>query len=213
MSIKAIIIAIVAIAVVGGGAYYVTSNNKDGQKSESSQTSGQGNSKLDSINGLLAQGKNITCTFNSTDDAGNQTSGTAYIAGERMRGNFSYKASGEAEQKSNVLRDSEYQYFWQEGADTGFKSKITDPEATENQETENNQNKTVDQDAEYDFDCSDWSVDESMFNAPGDVKFTDYSAQIEQSKELQKKASDQQKNACASISSESARKACENAIQ
>ncbi|HEX5798221.1 MAG TPA: hypothetical protein VFX79_02595 [Candidatus Saccharimonadales bacterium] len=210
MGIKAIIIAVVALAVVGGGAYYVTSKEDNKQQSAGSESSAQG--EPNSIKGLLAQNKNVTCTFNSTDDSGNQTSGTVYIASERMRGDFTFKASGEAEQQSNVLRDSEYQYFWQEGADTGFKSKITEAEDVEGQDSENTQEQSVDQDAEYDFDCSDWSVDESMFDAPDGVEFIDYSAQIEQSKQLQQNATDQQKKACASITNESARQACENAV-
>lgn len=212
MGIKAIIIAVVALAVVGGGAYYVMSNNDKQQSTGSQSTSEQGENELNSIKGLLAQNKNVTCTFSSTDDSGNQTAGTVYVAGERMRGNFTFKVSDEAEQKSNVLRDSEYQYFWQEGADTGFKSKITEFEAEEGQEDANTQDQTVDQDAEYDFECSDWSVDESMFDTPDGVEFTDYSAQIEQSKQLQQNSTDQQKKACASLTNESARQACENAV-
>lgn len=211
MGIKTIILAIVALAVVGGGAYYVVNKNNEDQQSSNSQASGQEDSGANTINGLLAQNKNVTCTFNTTDGSGNQTSGTVYVAGERMRGDFAYAASGEAEQKSNVLRDSEYNYFWQEGADTGFKSKITDTEAIDSKEGENTQGQTVDQDAEYNFECSDWSVDESMFNPPSEVEFTDYSAQVEQSKQLQQNAGDQQQKACAQITNQAAREACENA--
>jgi len=92
MGIKAIIIAVVALAVVGGGAYYVMNKEDNKQQSSSSGSSEQSQNELNSINGLLAQNKNVTCTFNSTDGSGNQTSGTVYIAGERMRGNFHFKA-------------------------------------------------------------------------------------------------------------------------
>lgn len=211
MGIKIIVIAIAALVAVGGGAYYVVNKNNEDQKSSSSEVSGQDSSGANTINGLLGQNKNVTCTFSSTDSSGNQTSGTVYVAGERMRGDFTYQASGEAEQKSNVLRDSEYQYFWQEGSSTGFKSKIAEPEASEGKDNENTQGQTVDQDAEYDFKCSDWSVDESKFNPPGEIEFTDYSAQVEQSKQLQQNASEQQQKACAQISNQAAREACENA--
>lgn len=207
MGIKTIIIVIAALAVIGGGAYYVTNNKNDDQKqSESSQSAEQNNGEQNSINSLLAQKKNVTCTFSSTDGSGNQTSGTVYIAGERMRGNFNYQASGEAEQKSNVLRDNEYQYFWQEGVETGFKMGISEMESSDDSKKDNNQSQAVDQNIKYDFDCSDWSVDESMFNVPDNVKFTDYSNQIEQTKQLQK-------DACKGITNKATRDACEKAIQ
>ena len=208
MTIKTIIIAIVAVAVVGGGVYYATNKNDDQQQSESSQSSESNNEELNSINGLLAQNKNVTCTFSSADDSGSQTSGTVYVAGDRMRGNFSYQASGKAEQQSNILRNSEYQYFWQEGSDTGFKTKVDDSkESGDDSNKTDSQSQSVDQDAKYEFDCSEWAVDESKFSVPGSVKFTDYSAQIEQTKN---KLSD---DACDSITNEAAHKACENAVR
>ncbi len=154
----------------------------------------------------MAQNKNVTCTFSSTDDSGNKTSGTVYVAGDRMRGDFSYQVSGSAEQKSNILRNSEYQYFWQEGSDTGFKTKVDDSkESADDSKKADSQNQSVDQNTKYGFDCSDWAVDESKFSIPGNVKFTDYSAQVEQTKN---KLSD---DACDGITNEAAHKACENA--
>lgn len=205
MGIKAIIIAVVALAVVGGGVYYVTNKNDEQQNTET-QASEQENGGPATIKDLLAQNKNTTCTFSSTDESGNQTSGTVYVAGERMKGDISYQASGEAEQKSSILRDSEYQYYWQEGSNAGFKTKISEVEsaAVEGQENENNQNQPVDQNTEYEFDCSDWNVDESVLSVPENVEFTDFSSQVEQSRQLRDEA-------CASIENATARKACEQA--
>lgn len=209
MGIKAIIIAIVALGVVGGGAYYVTSKNKDdGQRSSDSQSSEQ-NDKLASIKGLIEEGRDLQCTFNSTESNGDRISGTVYISNERMRGDFSLETDDNPEYKSNVLQDGTNQYFWEESSKEGVKMKIDNVEPSEEQETAAEQ-QSIDQDRQYDFDCSDWSVDETMFSPPGDVEFTDFSAQFEQSQQIQQNGASQ-RAACAQITNADARKACENA--
>lgn len=206
MNIKMIIIGLVVLVAVGGGAFVVTSNKND-DKASTAESSGQSTKTPKSINELLSQNKNIKCTFNTTDENGNKSSGTSYIAGQRMRGSFSIQTTGQAEQKTNVLRDDSSQYVWNEGSKTGFKTSNSSVAASsESQDTQSQQ--SVDQDKEYDFDCSDWSVDESMFKAPNDVEFTDFSAQVQQSQEAQQNIS----GACAQITDATARAACENAL-
>ncbi len=206
MGIKTIIIGVVALAVVGSGVFVVV-NSKNKNEVPAAQSSNLDTKNLTSINGLLAQNKNLRCTYSHTDENGNKSSGTAYIAGNRMSGNFKYQVAGTAEQNSNVLRDSEYQYVWADGSNTGFKTKISELTA-DTQDSSTSEQQGVDQDADYDFDCSDWSVDESLFSQPAGVEFTDYSAQLQQSQELQQNISE----ACAQIADPAARTACENAL-
>lgn len=204
MNMKIVIIVLVALLAVGVGGYYLTKDDNDSNNAVL-------NTGSTSINALLGQNNNSTCTYSHTDESGNTSSGTVYLSGGRMRGNFTFQAAGQQTQYSNVLRDNEYQFVWQDGSDTGFKSKI-ETLTSAGSDDSNTTQQAVDQDKEYDFDCSDWRVDESMFNAPANVEFTDYSAQIQQSQEAQQNVNDIKSEACAQISDATARMACENAL-
>lgn len=208
-----IIIAAVAMVFLAGGAFLITNKaSDDGLGTKASTQSANGNTEeRSSINGLLAQGKNVQCAYSYTDGNSNKSSGTVYIAGERMRGNFTVKASGQAAQTSNMLRDDQYQYVWTEDTDTGFKIKISELDANDQKSTDEQNQQSVDQDKKYDFDCSGWSVDESMFKVPGGIKFTDYSAQVKQSQNAAKEAEKAKQDACAKIDDASVRAACESA--
>lgn len=210
MGIKTIIIAIVVLAVAGGGAYYVANNNKDEKQSDSSEAQPQdSNVQSNSINGLLAQDKNLNCTFDFTDDSGYKSSGNLYFASKRVRGDFNSTDSKGETRYSHMINDGKYQYFWEEGDDSGFKMNIDNIDSSEAQK-DASKKETVDQNKEYNFDCSDWSVDESQFQPPSNVKFTDFSAQLQQAQQMQKNSESTRKKACAQISDSSARVVCEN---
>jgi hypothetical protein len=207
MGIKAIIIAVVTLAVAGGGAFYVV-NKDDGAANQSGQNIGENSS----INDLLASGENIQCTYSFTDDDGNENTGTTYVVGERMRGSFTFNSQTEGVQTSNILRDNEYQYVWSDGSNEGFKTKVEAADSEDSQPAEKTDDQqTIDQDQKYDFDCSGWSVDETVFEVPANIKFTDYSSQIERSRQLQEGTQYNQQAACEQLSGQ-AREACEDAI-
>jgi hypothetical protein len=207
MGIKTIIIVVVALAVAGGGAFYVANKN-DGQTNRSGQSIGENSS----INDLLASGENIQCTYSFADEDGNENTGTTYVAGERMRGSFTFNSQTEGVQTSNMLQDNEYQYVWSDGSNEGFKTKVEAADSEDSQPAENaDDQQAIDQDQKYDFDCSEWSVDETVFEVPANVKFTDYSSQLEQSRQLQEGVEYNQRAACEQLSGQ-AREACEDAI-
>lgn len=207
MGIKTIIIAVIAVVAIGGGVYYVVNKNNDEKSGD--QNSSQ-NSERTSLNGLLGQNKNVKCEFSQTDEQGSKSSGTVYVAGERMRGNFTVQVNGQAEQKSNILQDKEYNYIWAENETNGIKTKIVDVEAATDQQASNGQTQSIDQDTEYDYNCVDWSVDESQFQVPGGIQFTDFSAQLEQAGQAQQNPAGAAQAACAQISDASIRAACES---
>jgi hypothetical protein len=207
MGIKTIIIVVVALAVASGGAFYVANKN-DGQANQSGPSIGENSS----IKDLLASGENIQCTYSFTDDDGNENTGTTYIADERLRGSFTLNNAENGIQTSNMLRDTDYQYVWNDGSNEGFKTKVEAIDSEENQPAENtNEQEAIDQDQKYDFDCSEWSVDETVFEVPANVEFTDYSSRIEQSRQLQEGMESNQQDACKQLSGQ-AREACEDAI-
>lgn len=209
MNTKAIIIGIAVLAVVGGGAIYAVNKNKDSDQSDK-----QSISENTSINGLLAQDKNLKCTYSYSDDEGNKSSGTTYIADQRMRGNFSVQTPGQDAKYSNTLRDGKYQYVWDESSNKGFKTMVDKAQYDDSDGSKDDssisQHQAVDQDREYDFDCDKWNVDESVFEVPANVKFTDLTAKVQQTKQMSQDAKDKLEAACKNLSGQ-ARDACEKA--
>lgn len=208
MGIKTIIIAAVILLGAGGGYYLI--NKDDGSDSDNQSQTSQSLGGNKSINDLLAGDQNIQCTYGYTDDQGYASNGNVFIAGEKMRGSFSIQTT-KGTQNSNVLRDDTYQYVWQDSSNEGFKTKITSLESEDNKKNQTDKQQPVDQDKKYKFDCSEWNPDDTIFKAPGNIKFTDYTKQIEQSQQLQNEVRDTQEQACKKLSGE-ARDACEDAL-
>jgi hypothetical protein len=206
MNVKSIIIAVVLLAG-GGGAYYAAAKDNSGSDSAEQASSSQSLSGSKSINELLAGGQNLQCSYSYMDDEGNKSSGTTYISGSQMRGSFTID-TGQGTQNSNVLRDSQYQYIWQDGSNTGFKTAISALGSAKTEDS-NQASQTVDQNRKYDFDCTKWRVDKSVFKAPGNVKFTGYSKQLQQSGQPDSDK-DKQEAACENLTGE-ARDACQRA--
>lgn len=213
MNTKTILIALAAAVVIGGGIWWFAGGKDDDSASQSGQET-TNFSQASTINELLAQNENLMCTYSGTDDQGNANSGTVYLADGRMSGNFSLRAPGEDAIASNLINDGQYQYSWQEGEDEGV--KISLEQITANQPAMDSQSdepaSSVDQDEDYNFECQEWSVDESRFSPPGDVDFIDYSQQIEDAQQAQEANSEALEEACAQISDAEARAACEASL-
>ena len=130
-----------------------------------------------SVNDLYKLGRDITCTFERSDDAGTM-SGTVYVTGDKMRGDFQVTQSGEVFD-SHTISDGEWVYTWgntQLGY-VGTKIKVTEAEDVEQTgEVE----ETPNLDEEFDYKCSSWNVDSSLLVPPGDIEFQDLSETMQQ---------------------------------
>jgi hypothetical protein len=163
--------AVGALVVIGTAAYMLFLNPQSSDRQSSAditESTQQDSTTANSLRELLGLGKNVTCTM--TYPKGNG-SGTVYVAGERVRGDFNTPGPEGEMMESHMIRDNEYGYFWT-GAE-GTKIKIDETQQAET--TEKSQQESVDLDEEVDMDCSSWSVDNSMFNVPQGVEFTDLS--------------------------------------
>lgn len=136
--------------------------------SESQETTES--STMGSIKSLM--GKNVTCTITYPDGSG---SGTVYVAGEKMRGDFVMTAGGK-ETDGHMISDGEYMYSWSSAASQGTKIKINATAAQGDSQKSND----VDLDREVEMDCDNWSVDESKFELPTGIDFMEISAGIGQ---------------------------------
>lgn len=132
-----------------------------------------------SLRDLLAMGKSQQCTVSSSsvDDKNvkTETTGTIYISGKKMAQEVSVTSTDKDFPRVNMrmISDGSYMYTWNtETKSQGMKMKITEPEEGK---TENNgkQNGNISMDDKLDVKCSNWIADNSKFNIPSDVQFTD----------------------------------------
>lgn len=198
---------VVAILVAASAAYLVMSSNKsagdDSMMSEEKMSEDSMMSKS-SIKGLLGTGKNVTCTIKYSE---NSSAGTIYVAGERMRGDFTTAGVSE---ESHMINDGEYSWVWT--GSQGFKSKIDDTKMDASPAPASGDSKEVDLNKEVDMDCSSWSVDESMLTPPADVKFTDATSMMESMQEQTQTTPKMDPSVCDRLTDPQAKAACMSAV-
>nr|MBP7859637.1 hypothetical protein [Patescibacteria group bacterium] len=187
---KKIILAIATLLVlllVGGGGFVFMSKKvvapQNGQITPMEKTTkGEDtNSISGTIYDLLNLGKSLKCTYDYNLDE-NKTSGTTYISGKKMRGDFEI-VMGETKIKNYMISDGDYFYSWADNSKTGTKMKINATENPQQEQATENQNVNIKTAQEkYDYKCENWIVDETMFQLPNGITFTDFSTVLENMK-------------------------------
>jgi hypothetical protein len=201
---KVIIAAVIAVVVIGVGGFLVFGSGDDNTENTQANASSE-RTENSSFNQLLARGENGKCTYDYTDDAGNRSYGTAYFSQDKMFGDFTNVTAEGMTYQANVIRNGDTQYVWEKDSNEGYKTNVT--ESTEESQTETSE--TIDPDQNYEFKCVSWTVDNSMFEVPSDVTFTDLGAQIQEAQEQVQEAVE---SACAQIADPTARAACEASL-
>lgn len=162
---KYLIAIIVAVVVVGGGVYYFMSS---GSGSGTMATSTKDTISVDqatgtgSLKSLLGMSGSQQCTV-SHATASSESSGTVYVSGGKLRGDFSAQAAGQTFKAHLVVRDGQA-HTWIDGVPTGFTASVDTASAS-------SQNQSVSVDQDVDYDCQPWSVDQSMFELPTGIEF------------------------------------------
>lgn len=165
---------VLLLAIVAFGVFMMKSKTTSPEeKAEGSMKPGvlapvEETSSTDSIASLLTQDKNITCTINFAQNGG---SGSVYVASKKMRGDFITKAADKTVE-SHMISDGTYSYFWT--GTMGTKMSIDAATKAVGTPAPGAQNQT-DLNKKVDMKCSPWSVDNSKFSVPADVKFSDVS--------------------------------------
>lgn len=204
----AVLLLIIVVGVVGFMMMSKSSKNSDAEsavaKDAEQEQSGVSATK-ESIKNLFSSGKNVTCTVTYPDNGGG---GTMYIADKKMRGDFSTKDSSGKQIESHMILDGDTSYSWM--GTQGVKMKIdstvkASPAAGTTQQG-------TDLDKQQDMNCSSWSVDNSKFALPGDVKFTDMTGFLQQT-QTQTQTQTGGTSACNAITDPTAKAACITATQ
>jgi hypothetical protein len=118
--------------------------------------------------------KNITqkCTFEDKNTTAN-VSGETYIKNGTMRGIITTMAAGKTI-KSNMIVNSKTAMMWMDGQKTGYSYSVEAMNANVNGTPA--KTEAIDLAKNYNYTCEPWSGDDSMFVAPNDITFTDFSS-------------------------------------
>lgn len=209
---------IILVAVIGAVAFTQlskpSSTPQTGLKNSAVQEISPTESVPSNIKGtiasLLSGGKNLSCTISYPD---NKMSGTTYVSGNKMRGDFLVKAVKGKDMESHMIRDGEHAYMWSSAK--GTKIKLDTLEKTISSVpsgSPTNQTGTADLNKEVDLKCNPWLPDNSKFAVPANVTFTDLSETMKKVQEQTGKMKELQKSACNAITDPVAKEACTKAL-
>ncbi len=138
-------------------------------------TTEQPSSKKMAFNEFIKNGGSYKCEVKQAlSDMDN--SGTVYIDGERIRGDFTTIAEGRKMDTSFIFREG-YSYTWSSALpNTGFKMKV---EKTATGDTKADTSGTYSWNAEQigDYNCVAWTVGLDKFALPRGVTFNEVGAQ------------------------------------
>jgi hypothetical protein len=165
---KKLIILVILVAVVVG-AYFVFGGSKEVKNEELGNTNDeQPSGKKMAFSQFLKQGGAYKCEVKQyMSDFEN--SGTMYISGKNMRGEFSTVAEGRTMNSSFISRDG-YSYTWS-SVTPGMGFKIKAEAETSNESAGVNGTYAWSADQIGDYNCESWVVDTTKFELPKDVTF------------------------------------------
>lgn len=129
---------------------------------------------------MLERGKPLHCTFSFKDEKETmEQTGEFYVDGQKKRFKMDATAIVKGENpmtiKSAVVSDGEYTYSWNSlNEKAGFKMKME--EAVETDSTDEQKVQDLNQDIK--FHCRSWKVDNSVFDLPSGITFTDMNEMI-----------------------------------
>lgn len=175
-----IIVAILALLLIAGGVYMATRGKNDAASDEQAAPSKE-NIITSTFPDLIKNGKDLSCTFTTTDEQAGSTEGTIYIAeqGNKIRGNFYTKPSEQHPTAPTtdmhlIVTNQTEAYYWSEQGNVGYRMKF-DPNGGlfANKPMADAQTEVTTQDQNYDFDCQAWTPDQSVFVVPSSVTFSE----------------------------------------
>lgn len=167
-----VIIVVFAVILLGGGAYYFL-NREPGENRESeAQTRDEAKNEeapvtssfRGSFDDLMARGGSYKCTFTHKTDV-SVSSGTVYISDDRMRGDFESETE-HMDVTSHMIKRDGYVYSWSPLTSQGFKMPVDGEGEAGGSGDGSMSGQSVDLNQEYDYDCSTWTTNESVFALP-----------------------------------------------
>jgi len=170
---------VVIILLVAGGAYLMMSSKTKVQPQAQTQTNNTQTANPQAINknairgtilSLIEGGNSVSCTITNPDNKG---TGTVYVASnKKFAGDFASKGTDGKDITTHMISDGTYVYVWSAAMPMGIKMNLT---AAKNAANSAANNQAVNVNQNVDMQCAPWTVDNSKFTVPTDVKFSDFS--------------------------------------
>jgi hypothetical protein len=160
---KNALIAIVAVIVIAAAGWFFYTKKGSMMASEKPQT-------MQSMKELVASGISQKCDFSEPQS---NTGGTIYIAGGKVRGDFTSQTESGAV-SGHMISDGTTVNTWMDGMTQGIQSSFTMSEGPGNA----NSQQGLDPDKKTDYTCTPWSADESKFILPAGITFMDVSTMM-----------------------------------
>jgi hypothetical protein len=174
------VIVIIGLALAAGGGTYYKAKKAKMQGVNATTTASV--SESGTLRSLLSLGKDVTCTFSRSDN-GTNVSGMVYVDNPMLRGDFVMMGGAQGRVESHMVRMNNDVYVWM--GNQGAKLNISDlNKATTTQATGN-----VSLDSQVNYECRDWTPDQSKFTLPSGVNFYDMKAMMQAGAAMQLGAS------------------------
>jgi hypothetical protein len=166
------IVSMLVVGVIIVGGYFVITKNpkkdtgdiKNGQQVESTKTEG----KKMAFSAFVKQGGAYKCEVKQAF-SDMENSGTVYMSGGNIRGEYTTIAEGRTIDTSFMLKDG-YSYTWSSTlVNIGFKTKINTQVDGTNAVNSGTYSWNASQIGDY--NCEPWTTDEKMFEVPAGMSF------------------------------------------
>ena len=176
-----VLVLVLAVAVaIGGGTYYAakkakkpenqkTENGIKGQLNATTSAKASVGLKRGSLRDIIIAGKTVMCTV-SNATATSSVTGTTYVSGSMMRGDFMVKSQTGVLVDSHMIRNGNDIYFW-----SGTQGGRMNIDILESQNGAQSQG-TINWNQSVDYKCEDWTKDPAKFTVPTGVNIVDLSA-------------------------------------
>lgn len=177
-----VVLAVIAVVVIAGGAFLLTHRRSNNQADVSSTSTTNGSNSSDSTNNsevsgtiqsLFASGGSKMCTYKSNPGAEYESSGVVYVANGKIRTDYTGKGANGEVQSGHLISDGTTGYMWNDQANSGIKMPFAQYNTASN--TAPNGHST-DYENKYDFHCQGWLADNSKFEVPTGVQFSEMPA-------------------------------------
>lgn len=186
-----IVLAVVAVVILGGGLYLMLSSESDeamNTNTTAMENSAENTESQDEVamsgtgplSAFMESGRSVQCEFSSEDESGS-ADGTFRYSNEQYRVDVD-TVYEEGTYQSHIISDGENMYIWGTGpqGDMAIMMSEEDTEADESAEAFVESEETFDAEQNVTYDCQAWSADSSAFVPPSDIEFMDMSVMMQQ---------------------------------
>ena len=130
------------------------------------------------ITDLLSLGESLKCTYTLDEDVNKPGGeGTIMVSGTKMRGDSTIMISGDTGPgiDSHFISMDNTMYTWSSGSDKGIKITIDEKIMSGEDTTGEVPAEAQALQEKMDYKCLPWIADQSVFELPADIEFTDIS--------------------------------------